>query len=139
MLKIQSLFVVMIAVSVMLPVTGCSQAAEHATILTAEQANDMIKADSSVVLLDVRTPGEFASSTGHLAGAMLIPVQELEQRAAELEPLKDRPILVYCRSGSRSSRAIGMLADKGYKLYMLDGGITDWLSAGYPTEGGAGQ
>lgn len=129
----------MIAASALLPVTGCSQSSEHATNLTAAQANDMIKADSTLVLLDVRTPGEFAGSTGHLPGAMLIPVQELEQRMAELEPLKDRPILVYCRSGSRSSRAIGMLANKGYNLYMLDGGITDWLSAGYATEGGSAR
>jgi phage shock protein E len=62
-------------------------------------------------LVDVRTPGEFADS--HIDGAVNIPVQELDRRMAELEP-KDGPIVLYCRSGRRSSSAARMLKDAGY-------------------------
>lgn len=75
------------------------------------------------LLLDVRTPEEFAS--GHIEGAVNIPVQELEGRMAELEP-KDRAIVVYCRSGARSSQAESMLEGAGYgKVHNL-GPMSAW-------------
>ncbi|MCC6995380.1 MAG: rhodanese-like domain-containing protein, partial [Deltaproteobacteria bacterium] len=63
------------------------------------------------LLLDVRTAGEFAG--GHIEGALNIPVQELGQRLGELGD-KARPIVVYCRSGKRSSRAASMLKGAGH-------------------------
>lgn len=61
------------------------------------------------VLLDVRTPGEFAD--GHVAGALNIPVDELARRAAELPA--DKPVVVYCRSGRRSAIAAELLSAQG--------------------------
>jgi rhodanese-related sulfurtransferase len=74
-------------------------------------------------LLDVRTSEEFAR--GHLPGAVNIPVQELDRRMSELEP-KDRPIVVYCRSGNRSGRAARMLKDAGYVSVHDLGAMTRW-------------
>lgn len=62
-------------------------------------------------LVDVRTPGEFAS--GHVQGAMNLPVDDLERRWKSLEP-KSLPVVVYCASGSRSHRARQILVAKGF-------------------------
>lgn len=75
------------------------------------------KVASGALLLDVRTPGEFAS--GHIKGAMNIPVQELGSRFGEVGAT-DRPVVVYCASGMRSARAAAMLRAKGWaEVYNL--------------------
>lgn len=81
------------------------------------------------LLLDVRTPNEFHE--GHLEGAWLIPVQQLAFRIGELEEHRDKPILVYCRSGNRSIPASQILMEKGFKkVYNLSGGIREWIREG---------
>ena len=62
-------------------------------------------------LLDVRSPGEYAG--GHLPGAINIPVQELDRRLAEVGP-RDGELVLYCRSGHRSSRAAEILRAHGF-------------------------
>lgn len=85
------------------------------------------------MLLDVRTPEEYAE--GHIAGALLIPVQELAMRLHEVP--KDRQVYVYCRSGRRSSRAAAVLAEAGFnRIENVQGGIIAWQAAGYPVERG---
>lgn len=83
-------------------------------------ARELVK--NGATLLDVRTPGEFSS--GHIEGAKLIPVQELGGRVEEVGP-KDKPVVVYCRSGARSSAAAAMLAKAGYEVHDL-GGMGNW-------------
>ena len=100
--------------------------------ISAEKARDMIDRDSNTVLLDVRTEKEYNSETGHLAGAKLIPVQELENRLAELGPWKARTIVVYCRSGNRSGRAAALLREHGFTVLNMEGGITKWNKLEYP-------
>jgi rhodanese-related sulfurtransferase len=75
------------------------------------------------LLLDVRSPEEFAE--GHLAGAVNIPVDALPQRLAEVEP-KDRPVVVYCRSGARSKKARGLLLEHGWTRVENLGGQGNW-------------
>jgi len=83
------------------------------------------------MFLDVRTPKEYAE--GHIKGAVLIPVQELEQRMAEVP--KDKQVYVYCHSGVRSSRAASMLAQHGYtNIENVVGGIEAWKKSYYPVE-----
>lgn len=69
---------------------------------------------SGAIILDVRTPAEFAN--GHAEGAVLIPVQELEQRVHEVKEM-NKPVLAYCRSGVRSGKAAKMLKAKGIEAY----------------------
>jgi len=76
------------------------------------------------VLLDVRTPAEFRES--HIPGAILIPVNELEQRAVAELPRKRVAIFVYCRIGARASTAASLLARMGYTQVFNMGGIVDW-------------
>lgn len=83
------------------------------------------------VLLDVRTPGEYAD--GHLAGARLIDIKspDFDQRIAQLD--KTKTYYVYCRSGGRSAAACEKLSALGIQCHQLEGGINAWNAAGLPT------
>jgi adenylyltransferase/sulfurtransferase len=94
--------------------------------VTPKEVKTLLDKDTSVVVLDVRTPEEFKSATGKLPRALNIPVQELEKRLTELDKYKSREILVYCRSGNRSMRASNILLTKDFKIIHLDGGILQW-------------
>jgi rhodanese-related sulfurtransferase len=97
--------------------------------IAAPQAAALIKDKKDLQLIDVRTAAEYAE--GHLANAKLIPVQELPQRLAEID--KNKPVLLYCRSGHRSGNALKILQDKGYKdAKHIEGGIGAWQAAGLP-------
>ncbi len=81
-----------------------------------------------VAFLDVREPGEFAS--GHIEGAIHIPLGELESRLDRLP--RDRPITTYCGHGERSTTAASILERLGFPdVRNLSGGITAWREAGY--------
>ena len=98
--------------------------------VTVELARELIQEKPSLVILDVRTDGEYRD--GHIEGAVNIPVNELEGRLGELE--KEDETLVYCRTGNRSGTAVGILKENGYeKIFHMDKGITAWTAAGYPT------
>lgn len=74
-------------------------------------------------LIDVREPNEFAG--GHILGARNIPLTQLKARLKEIRP--DKPVYLYCQSGSRSGRAAQLLYKKGYKdLSHLEGGFKKW-------------
>jgi rhodanese-related sulfurtransferase len=77
---------------------------------------------SGALLLDVRTPEEFRDR--HLDGAVNIPVQELAGRVRELGA-KERPIVVYCRSGARSASAATLMKSAGYDVVDV-GGMGNW-------------
>lgn len=74
-------------------------------------------------LIDVREPTEFKK--GHILGARNIPVTQMKQRLVEIR--KDKPVYLYCQSGSRSARAAQLLHKKGYlDLNQLQGGFKKW-------------
>ena len=112
---------------------GCkTQESKPASItnVTAGQVYKMLSSGEDYFILDVRSKEEFDS--GHIEGAYLIPVSELENRLAELP--KDKPVIVYCRSGNRSTSAANILLEKGFKeIFNMTGGITEWQSNGFPT------
>lgn len=94
------------------------------TDITVEEAKEKIEA-RNVILVDVRTQEEYNEK--HIDGAILIPNETItDTQPAEL-PDKDADILVYCRSGKRSSEAAKKLADMGYtNVYNMLGGINEW-------------
>ena len=82
-------------------------------------------------LLDVREPWEYQE--GHVPGAQLIPLGELEQRVNEVP--RDRPILAICHSGQRSLAAAGYLQQLGYtSVSNVDGGTAAWIERGFPVD-----
>lgn len=89
-----------------------------------------VLATEDVVILDVRTPAEFAD--GHIANAINIDAQS-GNFAAEIEGLdKTKTYAVYCRSGNRSGTATQIMAEAGFsKLYNMNGGTIDWANSGF--------
>jgi phage shock protein E len=93
----------------------------------------MAGGDKATVVLDVRTPKEFAE--GHVPGAVNISHDELEGRLSELDADRDRDVVVYCHSGRRAGLALGMLEKAGFKrLYHLEGDYMGWTAAQRPVE-----
>jgi rhodanese-related sulfurtransferase len=111
---------------------GCAPSGNNDAVMTPAQVDSLTSADSTVVLLDVRTEGEFNGSLGHLSGALLIPVQELGDRLEELEPYRDRTVVVYCRTGNRSHHATELLRSKGFLAFNMTGGMVQWNGEGRP-------
>lgn len=99
--------------------------------LTAEEGKVMMEEDQPIILVDVRTQEEYTEE--HIPGAILVPVDELENLAPEMMPDKDATYIIYCRSGNRSATAAQILIDLGYKNIYDMGGIIDWP---YETETG---
>ncbi len=89
--------------------------------------------DSDLVVLDVRTPEEFAA--GHVPGARNVSHDQLSAKLAELSALKDKPVVLYCRSGRRSALAADVLSRAGFtKLLHLEGDWLAWEAANRPVE-----
>ncbi len=87
------------------------------------------KVKDGAVLVDVREANEY--SEVHAQGAVLIPLSEFESRYTELP--KDKELVVICRSGARSARAIEFLEKNGYnETFNLGGGTIAWVEAGLP-------
>jgi rhodanese-related sulfurtransferase/rubrerythrin len=107
-------------------------AADEITTLAPSKGKAVLDKDKKgeFLLLDVRQPEEYED--GHIPGAMLIPLGELEARQEELE--RDKKIITYCRSGHRSMAAAIALCGLGFKdVHTLEGGILNWR---YETIGG---
>ena len=94
------------------------------TQISQDVAKDMILKDGSLVIVDVRTKGEYEA--GHIPGAILIPNESITDRKPEHLPDMNQVILVYCRSGNRSKQAAQKLANIGYKKVYEFGGINTW-------------
>jgi rhodanese-related sulfurtransferase len=87
--------------------------------------------DDNVVLLDVRENSEYSS--GHIRDSIHIPIASLNKRVSELEKYKNKQILAYCRSGSRSNTACRSLSKLGFEnVSNMAGGIMSWSSANLP-------
>ena len=81
-------------------------------------------------LVDVRADHEWEA--GRIAGATHMPLAELAERAGEID--KDRPVVLYCRGGNRSTMAAEALAEAGFDAVKLSEGIVGWAEAGLPLE-----
>lgn len=125
-----------------LSTTGCSAQAGQSSksvpsdgiIVLAPQAFiDQAKADTTSILLDVRTQKEYAE--GHLAGAQQLDYLNPEAFDAGISKLdKSRTYYIYCRSGKRSHGACQKMQKQGFKVYDMKGGILNWAKLGMPVE-----
>jgi len=109
---------------------GCASGATGVTNMNVEDFSKKT-AESGVVILDVRTPGEFM--TGHIQDAQNIDFESgsFESQIESLD--KNGTYAVYCRSGNRSGQAVKVMQDAGFKnIYNLDGGVIDWANSGLP-------
>lgn len=124
----KSLFILMLSI---LGFMGCT--AQNGSSIDSKEAYGLIKADSNIAILDVRTAKEFAD--GHVAEAVNIDVNQADfaQKIDQLD--RSKTYIVYCRSGRRSSKAVGIMATKGFKnLYNVSDGFVGWNKNGLPFE-----
>ena len=105
---------------------GCAAPAEEMTYrqVNMDEAITMMEEESGYIILDVRTPEEFAER--HIPGAINIPNETISTEEIPELPNKDQLILVYCRSGNRSKQASEKLVALGYTNIVEFGGINDW-------------
>jgi rhodanese-related sulfurtransferase len=86
---------------------------------------------NQAIVLDVRDDAEF--SAGHLQDARHIPLAKLDERLAELQKFREKPVIVHCQSGVRSSKAAATLRKHEFtQVYELDGGVNAWTQAKLP-------
>jgi rhodanese-related sulfurtransferase len=102
--------------------------ASEAREVSREEARKML--DEGAQLVDVRADHEWEA--GRIAGAKHMPLAELPQRTGEID--KDRPVVVYCRGGNRSSMATAALDDAGFEAVKLSDGIVGWNEDDLPLE-----
>jgi len=96
--------------------------------ISREEAQKLVAEGAQ--LLDVRVDHEWEA--GRIAGATHLPLAELAGRAGEID--KDRPVVLYCRGGNRSTMAAAALAEAGYDARKLSEGIVGWDEADLPLE-----
>jgi rhodanese-related sulfurtransferase len=96
--------------------------------VSREEAQKLI--DDGAQVVDVRADHEWEA--GRLAGAAHVPLDELAQRTDEID--RDRPVVLYCRGGNRSTMAAAALAEAGYDASKLSEGIVGWDEAGLSLE-----
>ena len=127
MKKIKLISVLLVSV---VTLTACGGSGGKVSNLNVSEFATKI-ADSSVTLVDVRTPGEFMS--GHITGATNIDF-ESGTFEADIQKLdKSKSYAVYCRSGNRSGQATALMVKDGFKVvFNLNGGVIDWTGAGQP-------
>ena len=110
-----------------------SQGSDAVKVVSPAEFKTSLETDSTAFLLDVRTPGEYAEA--QLKGATLLDWKNessFQEGAKALD--KSKTIYVYCRSGRRSNAAAHYLAEQGYTVVDMDGGIMAWQGNGLPTE-----
>lgn len=126
--------VTMAAVLILGACGGSTATDTQLTLTSVEDVQSIVEAPpEGLVVLDIRTPEEFAA--GHLAGAINIDyyASDFEQQLGELD--RDVPYVMYCNSGNRSSNALPVMDSIGFsEVYELDGGIQAWFGAGLPIE-----
>ena len=110
--------------------TGCSGGTSATEDVNVQGFAEVIK-DPSIMIIDVRTPEEFAQ--GHIAGSINIDVSSSDFIAQVSELDKTKTYAVYCRSGNRSDVATSEMEKLGFtSLYNMTGGAIDWSAAGFP-------
>jgi uncharacterized membrane protein YdjX (TVP38/TMEM64 family)/rhodanese-related sulfurtransferase len=102
-------------------------------MMETEDLRQRLDAGKDLLVLDVRTPGDFVGEQGHIDGAMNIPVEELQQRMAELGDHLEHPVAIVCRTDRRSAKAALLLTEEGFAdVHVVRGGMTKWIEAGLP-------
>lgn len=105
-------------------------------VLSAVELAELLRAEPTTRVLDVRTPGEF--ETAHIPGAYNVPLDTLHEHSAEIRANVTHPLVLVCQSGQRARQAEELLRRAGMpKLHLLDGGMNAWLAAGQPVTRGA--
>lgn len=104
-----------------------AQTSGNLTSRSVDELRAKLATGEDIVLLDVRTPGEFTGQLGHIPHSILLPVQELHHRLNEIEQYRDKEVLIICRTDNRSRAAASFLKESGFKnVSFVRGGMVEW-------------
>jgi rhodanese-related sulfurtransferase len=92
-------------------------------------------AAGEIQLIDVREDYEW--DAGHITGARHVELQDVAAQAPTID--REKPVVFYCRVGSRSTMAAGAFRRAGYDAYSMDGGMVEWAASGLPLEPADGE
>jgi len=124
---------IFLSLSVLLIIAcSCVKQQEGVSLVDSNKFETQMNEPTSQIV-DVRTSAEF--SEGHIANAVNMDVtsDDFESKIATLD--KEKPVMVYCKSGGRSAKAASILKENGFKqVYDLDGGMIGWNDANKPVE-----
>ncbi|MDR3553377.1 MAG: rhodanese-like domain-containing protein [Syntrophobacteraceae bacterium] len=84
----------------------------------------LLQTDSNLLLIDIRTPAELTGPLGKIPQARNVPLQDLEKNPGQFP--REKTLVIICRSGHRSLKAADLLAEHGYVVYSVDGGMRAW-------------
>ena len=102
--------------------------------LTSTELRQRMAQGEDIVVLDVRSTRDYHGDLGHVAGSLNIPLDELPQRLAEIEPRRERPLAVICRTNRMSGKAVTLLRDAGFQQALLvNDGMVGWQRQGLST------
>ncbi|MCK4894893.1 MAG: rhodanese-like domain-containing protein [Calditrichia bacterium] len=112
--------------------SGCSQEIPE---VSPVQVKQILDEKEDVIIIDVRTSGEFTGELGHIPGAILRPLQEIEDWQTEFSEENDNRIIMVCRSGNRSGVTTRYFLDHGYlNVQNMSGGMRAWNELSFPIE-----
>jgi len=114
-------------------IAGCSAFDSSAPAISQQELLQQIETKADILILDVRTPGEF--SEGHIPGAFHIDHREIESRVKEIESFRNKPVVVYCYSGMRAGMVESYLIEHGFRqVKHLEGDWQAWEASKLPSE-----
>jgi len=129
---ITAIFFVSVAVAIFASLQYTAKATTQPSIQSSPYLIERVK-NNDWMLIDVRSPEEFAE--GHIPGAVNMPYDAIDDFINELEGNKDKPIIVYCRSGRRAKLAMKVLEALEFSEVMhLEGDMLGWSAAGLPVD-----
>lgn len=115
------------------PAAAAAPVSETTLISQPELKARMARKDPAVAVIDVRTAEEFAA--GHIPGARNVPLDQLPEELGKLSALREKDVVLYCRSGRRSLLAAQTLKNAGFsQLLHLEGDFLAWEAAHQPIE-----
>ncbi len=104
-------------------------------MLSITNLKQRMDAGEDLLLLDVRTAEDYNGEQGHIAGSVLLPLEQLEQRIDEISDYYEKTVVCICRTDRKSAKAAQILAEKGFAdVHVAKMGMTDWNKNAYPVE-----
>jgi len=111
---------------------NCGKSQSIMTI-SPQEVKAKLDTNKNVILIDVRSSEEFEGELGHIPGAILRPLPEINKWSEEFLKQKDQEIIMVCRSGNRSSRSTAFFQEQGFtNVKNLAGGMLEWNKLGFP-------
>jgi len=108
---------------------ACTMLESSAVIVSQQQLLERMAAHEEMLILDVRTPGEY--SEGYIGNALNIDHRAIDERISEIAAFKNKPVIVYCYSGMRAGLVEAKLIEHGFsKIQHLEGDWSAWKDAG---------